>query len=662
MATEVGTAYVRLIPTMKGFSSQAEGQLSGTLGPAAEKAGDDAGKRGGGRFSRAFKGAFTRLAAGAALFGGAQFIAQAFSDALDRAALPAQLQAQFGLTEQVSQQAAETAGQLYADGWGQSLGEVGQSVAAVQRTLQKLGTGEDVQRVSTQAQALADTFGEEVNPLVTAASQLVKTGLAPSMQGAFDVMTRGFQKGANSGQDFLDTLTEYGTQFRKLGLDGTVAIGLINQGLAAGARNSDLVADAIKEFSIRAVDGSKLTAEGFASIGLDAEAMAAKIARGGDSAAGGLQQVLDGLRNIKDPVAQSQAAVALFGTQAEDLGAALFALNPATVSATGGMNNVQGAAQNVTDTVGGTMQASLTALTRQFQTGLGSALTTVAPLLQGLLTVIQPLLPILGPMAVAIGLITAAQWAWNAALAANPIVLIVGLIAGLVAAFIVLWNKSAAFRDFWIGVWNWIKNAVSVVWNWIKKNWPLLLGILTGPIGWAVTFIIKNWDNIKSAASSVVKWIRDRWNWLKSVLGGIVNGIKGFLGGIWDGVTAGAKAAVNGAIAIINGAIGGINVLIDGANHLPGVNIPHVPTISYLAQGGVVTGPTLAMVGEGGEAEAVLPLSKLDAMLTAASAAPAAAQKIVIDGRGLPRALKEWLQYAVRTTGAGSVQDAFGTA
>lgn len=193
--------------------------------------------------------------------------------------------------------------------------------------------------------------------------------------------------------------------------------------------------------------------------------------------------------------------------------------------------------------------------------------------------------------------ITMAVWAFNAALLANPIGLVVAAIVALIAILVVAWKKSDTFRKIVTTAFNWVKNAASTAFNWIKRNWPLLLGIITGPIGWAVTAVVRNWDHIKSAVSRAV------------------TGIKGFLSGMWDGMVSGAKAAVNAAIGVINGAVGGINTLIDGANFLPGVSIPHVPSIPYLAEGGVVTRPTLAMIGEGGEDEAVMPLSKLRDML-----------------------------------------------
>ena len=66
-------------------------------------------------------------------------------------------------------------------------------------------------------------------------------------------------------------------------------------------------------------------------------------------------------------------------------------------------------------------------------------------------------------------LVTAAQWLLNAAMSANPIGLIVIAIAALVAAFVALWNKSEAFRNFWIGLWENIKGKAVEVWEQYLK-------------------------------------------------------------------------------------------------------------------------------------------------------------------------------------------------
>lgn len=164
----------------------------------------------------------------------------------------------------------------------------------------------------------------------------------------------------------------------------------------------------------------------------------------------------------------------------------------------------------------------------------------------------------------------------NAVMAMNPISLIIIAVVGLTAGFIALWNNCEGFRNFFIGMWDGIKTAFAAVGTWFAS------------IG----------ENIKNTFS----------------------GIGEFIGKVWDGVIAGFKGYVNFIISGINFMIGAINKLqVTVPDWVPlfggktiGFAIPEIP---MLAQGGIATAPTLAMVGEGKEKEAILPLSKLDNML-----------------------------------------------
>lgn len=188
---------------------------------------------------------------------------------------------------------------------------------------------------------------------------------------------------------------------------------------------------------------------------------------------------------------------------------------------------------------------------------------------------------------------TIAQRLMNLALRANPIGIVITILFALGAALVMLWKKSETFRNIVKGAFERVKAAAAAVWHWIKANWPMLLAIITGPIGIAVGLVIKHWSRIKSAVGAAVGWI------------------KGVLSGMWDSVASGARWALNGAIGAINGLISGVNWLIGGFNALPGPDLPSIPSIPYLAEGGIVTGPTLAMIGEAGR-EAVVPLDKAD--------------------------------------------------
>ncbi|MFJ5151355.1 phage tail tape measure protein, partial [Streptomyces sp. NPDC088353] len=103
--------------------------------------------------------------------------------------------------------------------------------------------------------------------------------------------------------------------------------------------------------------------------------------------------------------------------------------------------------------------------------------------------------------AVAEGVLTAAQWLLNIAMDANPLGLIILGIAALVAGLIWAYTKVGWFRDFVDGAFKLIGQAVSWCVDFVKAHWPLLLALLTGPIGIAVGLIVKYWDKIKSGFS-----------------------------------------------------------------------------------------------------------------------------------------------------------------
>jgi len=104
-----------------------------------------------------------------------------------------------------------------------------------------------------------------------------------------------------------------------------------------------------------------------------------------------------------------------------------------------------------------------------------------------------------------------AQWLLNAAMTANPIGLVVVAVAALVAALVIAYKKSETFRRIVNGAFRAVKTAASAAFGWIKSNWPLLLAVVTGPIGLAVLAVVKNFGRIKSGARSVYNWISGNW-------------------------------------------------------------------------------------------------------------------------------------------------------
>lgn len=303
------------------------------------------------------------LAAGAALAAG-------MTEALEQGRIVGRLQAQLGTTPAEAQRLGKIAGRLYSNAITEDFQGAADAIQATMRAglLPPDATNKQIESISTRLSDVATLMDEDVSQAARAVGKMMKTGLAKDANEALDILTRGVQTGANEAEDLLDTFSEYSTQFRNMGLDGKMAMGLIRQGLKGGARDADVVADAIKEFSIEAVAGGDRVKEGFKTLGLDADEMVKKFAKGGPTAAKAFDQVLDKLRGIKDPAERNAAAIELFGTKAEDLGEALFSLDPS--KAVEALGEVRGAADKAGDSLRDNAATRVEQFKRRLQQGL----------------------------------------------------------------------------------------------------------------------------------------------------------------------------------------------------------------------------------------------------------------------------------------------------
>ncbi|WP_282946947.1 phage tail tape measure protein [Cellulomonas endometrii] len=358
--TSAAEAALKTLPATAGAEGDEAGRRAGkgladNLDGATRGAGELVGKAVGGEISDTLESALTAIPVAGGIILAATAIGKVvvggINDGLQVEVRQDRLQALTGIDEVSAARIARASGEAYANVFGDSI-EANMDTARIalqQGLLDPDATSRDAQKVVSSLAGISDVLEEDVRPVSVAVTQLLRTGLAKSADEAFDLLATGAREGVNASEDLLDTFTEYPALFARLGLSGPEALGLINQGLEAGARNSDLAADALKEFQIRATDGSDASAAAFRTLGLDAADMTAKIAAGGSGAREGLDQVLAGLREMEDPVARNAAAVGLFGTQAEDLGAALFAMDLTT--AVDQLNGVTGAAQAMFDTL-----------------------------------------------------------------------------------------------------------------------------------------------------------------------------------------------------------------------------------------------------------------------------------------------------------------------
>jgi hypothetical protein len=548
---------------------------------------------------------------------------------LDLEAARAKLAAQVG-DPHLAEQLGKVAGDVYARGFADSAEAAMDAVRSVmQAGLVPEGDAAALEDLTVKAQAFADTWDIEVSEAVANASTLIKSGLAKDATNALDLLTVASRKvpGAMVG-DLQEVSAEYAQFFARLGFSGEQAFALLVAGADKGKWGIDKVGDAIKEFSILATELEGPPAEALKTLGLNARQMQNDLLAGGNTARAAFEQVISALLSVKDPATQAQLAMDLFGTPLEDLSKADIPEFLASLSNVGdGLGNVAGASAAAGEALEQTNKQKLEAFKRQIQQALIEKVGQAVPYLERmgkwaldnagtLLALGGTILGVAAAVYTVRGAIaawntatlvwtgitkaaTAAQWLWNAAMAANPIGLIVLAIAALAAGFVLLWKNSETFRSIVTTAFGAVWSTIKWVWDWIVGNWPLLLAIITGPIGMAVYAIIRNWDTIKAATTAVKDWIVGAWNsvvdFVKSLPGKITNAARG----MWDGIKNAFRSAVNWIISRWNN----LSLTIGGGS-IMGIDIPSVtlstPNIPYLATGGHILQPGLAVVGEAG--------------------------------------------------------------
>ena len=253
---------------------------------------------------------------------------------------------------------------VYGDNFGQSVDDVSQALATLVQQTDL--SGEALESAAKSGLMLRDTFGYDIAESTRTADTLMRN-FGVSAEEAYGLMAVGAQNGADKSGELLDTLNEYSSQYAALGMSADEFTQSLIAGAESGAWSIDKVGDAVKEFNLRAKDGSATTVAAFDAIGLNAEEMQQKFAQGGQSAHDAFFETVSALNSMTDPVAKNTAAVNLFGTQFEDLQANVL---PALSSISGASLDAQGALQGIADVRYDSIGSALQGAARQVEAGM----------------------------------------------------------------------------------------------------------------------------------------------------------------------------------------------------------------------------------------------------------------------------------------------------
>lgn len=241
-------------------------------------------------------------------------------------------------------------------------------------------------------------------------------------------------------------------------------------------------------------------------------------------------------------------------------------------------------------------------------TKLLAVLAGIAVGLAIIASILSALAPLLAPIGVALGVIAAVL----AAIGGGSLVVGIMIVVGVVGALIVAW---LLLKDTLAAVWNWLTGF----WSKFVEDWKAAFGALAENFtAWKNKFVEDwkgMWQGVKDQASSAWQWMQTTWDSIIGFIGKLPGRAAGAARGLWDWIWQGFKSALNTVIGWWNnlrfpmfsktfdplGAFGPALTVEFG-----GWNLPNIP---MLAEGGIVTRPTLAMLGEGRGPEAVIPLN-----------------------------------------------------
>ena len=313
--------------------------------------------------------------------------------------------------------------------------------------------------------------------------------------------------------------------------------------------------------------------QAYENMGLDAEAMQAAFAKGGDDARFAFELVTDRLRGMEDPILRNQTAIALFGTKAEDLQGALFAIDGSTAVAT--LGDTAGAVEGLSDAADNNLDKFEGWQRRLFgPDGFFSAENWNRGVER-----------IFGPD----GPLSPQKWDAGVETIRN---------AGT--------RMGIFITTKWEEIKTWVGEKVDGLVRIVSTAWDTMIETVRGLPGRVGVAAAGLWDSISGGVAIVKQWISDRWDEMVDAVTGLPDRIADAASGMWDGIKQAFKDALNWIIDKWNGlsfTIPGIDIPGLGSIGETTFEVPQIPRFHTGTGPGGVPGPLgqerLALVQSG---------------------------------------------------------------
>ena len=474
----------------------------------------------------------------------------------------------------------ETLLSIYKDNFGEDINDIALAMSAVKQ--QTGQTGEELKNTTENAILMRDTFDIDVNESIRGVNAMMKQ-FGISSEEAYNLLAQGAQKGLNQNGDLADQLAEYSVYYADMGLSAEEAFNMIANGAKNGTFQIDYLNDAVKEFGIRAKDGT--SDEAFKQLGLNVDDLKTKFAQGGEGAKEAFKTVNEALFSCDDEVQRNLLGVAMYGTKWEDLGEdAIRAL----VDTQGEISATNDALGTINENKYNDLGNQIEELGRNLKTDLVKPIgEELKPVISDVIKEVKGKIPEVKTLVLAvvskvkdfisfmsrngtqiisiIAGIAAGMLAWNVTMkvwkattegvtiaqkilntvmAANPIGIVITVVAALVAALVTLFATNEDFRNKVIAVWEAVKEAASKVFgaiadfftvtipnafngfiNFIKSNWQALLLLIVNPFAGAFKLLYDNCgafrEFVDNFVQNIKQFFQNLWNGIVSIFQGV---------------------------------------------------------------------------------------------------------------------------------------------
>lgn len=470
----------------------------------------------------------------------------------------------------------DTMKNIYKGNYGESFEDIAGAMSEVKKIAGDIGADE-LEKMTTKALILRDTFDFEVSESMRATNSLMDQ-FGITADEAFNLMAQGAQSGLNQNGDLLDVINEYSVHFQRAGYSADDMFNMLSNGVETGTWSVDKLGDAVKEFNIRMSDGSAKDA--VEALGFSWESVSEAWAAGGDEANYMFNMMMTELEGLEDTTEGYNIGVGLLGTMFEDLGYdAVLALSQTD----GEINKAKDSMEEINAIKYNSVGEAFKGIGRRIQTdlvlpisekllpiisdlavkfsewlndpatqaGIQKLTDSIAEFVDNGLITVKNFIAwflenkdavIAGLAGIATGFLafkvvtliqgvqqamqgmTIAQYALNLAMSLNPIGILIALLAGLVAAFVVLWNKSDEFRNFWLEVWDNVKAVCSKAIDAIVKFFTVTVPKALDKM---ITFLSKLpsrvWEWLSDTINRVSKWSSNMISKAGQMASGFVN-------------------------------------------------------------------------------------------------------------------------------------------